>query len=66
MKELSKILNISISTVSKALNNSKEISAQTKKRVLELAEKYDYQPHPLQKTYSTMRLFLEGMIHVLM
>jgi LacI family transcriptional regulator len=38
LKELAKLLNISVSTVSKALNDSHEISANTKKRVNELAE----------------------------
>ena len=39
LKELSKLLNLSVSTVSKALNDSHEISENTKRRVNELAEK---------------------------
>ena len=34
MKELAKELNLSVATVSKALHDSYEISAQTKKKVL--------------------------------
>ena len=42
LKELAKLLNISVSTVSKALNDSHEISENTKRRVNELAEKLNY------------------------
>ncbi|WP_299097758.1 LacI family DNA-binding transcriptional regulator [uncultured Winogradskyella sp.] len=45
LKELAKLLNISVSTVSKALNDSHEISATTKRRVNELAEKLNYKPN---------------------
>jgi LacI family transcriptional regulator len=44
--KLAKELNLSISTVSKALKDSYEISAATKQRVIELAEKYNYKPNP--------------------
>lgn len=47
VKELAKKLGVSISTVSKALNDSHEISEETKKRVQELAERYHYKPNRL-------------------
>jgi len=47
VKELAKKLGVSISTVSKALNDSYEISDKTKKRVRRLAEKYNYKPNRL-------------------
>lgn len=43
---LAKELNLSIGTVSKALNDSYEISAETKERVLQLAKKLHYSPNP--------------------
>lgn len=46
MSQLAKELGLSVSTVSKALGDSHEISASTKKRVLELAKKYKYKPNP--------------------
>jgi LacI family transcriptional regulator len=46
MKQLAQELNVSISTISKALKNSYEISADTKKRVLETAKKMGYNPNP--------------------
>jgi LacI family transcriptional regulator len=45
LKQLAKELNVSISTVSKALNNSEEIGAETVKRVKELAALYNYKPN---------------------
>lgn len=45
LKQLAKELNVSISTVSKALNNSVEIGEDTVRRVKELAELYNYKPN---------------------
>lgn len=45
LRKLSSILDLSISTVSKALRDSHEISAETKKRVLEVARAHNYQPN---------------------
>jgi LacI family transcriptional regulator len=45
LKQLAKELNVSISTVSKALNNSDEIGEDTIKRVKELADLYNYKPN---------------------
>jgi LacI family transcriptional regulator len=46
LKRLSEELGLSISSVSKALRDSYEISPETKKRVLAMAEKLNYQPNP--------------------
>ncbi|TCI95043.1 LacI family DNA-binding transcriptional regulator [Tenacibaculum sp. M341] len=45
LKELSKMLDVSISTISKALNDSHEISISTKERVREAAKQYNYKPN---------------------
>ncbi|PTX42593.1 LacI family transcriptional regulator [Christiangramia gaetbulicola] len=47
LKELSKLLNVSISTVSKALHDSPEISPKTAERVKELAKLHNYRPNPV-------------------
>ena len=47
IKEIAKILNVSKSTVSRALRDSSEISPETKKRVLDLAEELHYSPNPI-------------------
>ena len=46
IKMLAKELNLSTAAVSKALRDSHEISNVTKQRVLELAAKLNYVPHP--------------------
>ena len=47
IKELSKILEVSISTVSKALNDSYEISDSTKESIKAAAKTYNYKPNKL-------------------
>lgn len=46
LKKLAKELNLAVSTVSRALRDSHEISPQTKERVRALAEKLGFQPNP--------------------
>lgn len=46
LKKLASELNLSVSTVSKALMNSHEISIETKERVLLLARQLNYVPNP--------------------
>jgi LacI family transcriptional regulator len=45
LKQLSEILKISVSTVSRALKNHPDISESTKKKVRELAAAMDYEPN---------------------
>ncbi|MGB3591621.1 MAG: LacI family DNA-binding transcriptional regulator [Nonlabens sp.] len=45
LKELSQLLNVSISTVSKSLKNSPEISVETIERVQKLAKELNYRPN---------------------
>jgi len=45
LKELAKTLNLSVSTVSKSLNDSYEISDATKAKVREYAKKLNYRPN---------------------
>jgi LacI family transcriptional regulator len=47
IKDIAKALGLSTSTVSRALNGSYEIGAETKKLVLEYAEKINYRPNPI-------------------
>lgn len=46
IKELAKELNLSVSTISKALHGSYEISEETKQRVMETAARLNYVPNP--------------------
>src|SRR3954463_2572803 len=45
IKDIAKSLGVSTSTVSRALRDSYEIGAETKKRVLEYSEKMNYKPN---------------------
>jgi LacI family transcriptional regulator len=50
LKELAAELKLSPSTVSRALNDSYEISVETKKKVISMAEKLNYQPNPFARS----------------
>jgi LacI family transcriptional regulator len=47
IKDIAKALNLSTSTVSRALRNSYEINTETKKLVMEYAERMNYRPNPI-------------------
>ena len=47
LKELAKELKVSVSTVSKALHDSPEISVQTIEKVKKLAKKRNYKPNKI-------------------
>ena len=50
LKEIAKIANVNISTVSRALNGESVISDETKARVLKIAEEIGYRPNYLAKS----------------
>jgi LacI family transcriptional regulator len=47
IKEIAKALNLSISSVSRALRDSYEIGEETKKKVIEYAQSVNYRPNPI-------------------
>ncbi|SMD18428.1 LacI family DNA-binding transcriptional regulator [Pedobacter nyackensis] len=49
LRDIAKALNLSISTISKALNDSHEIGAETKQKVLDYAKKHHYSPNRMAK-----------------
>tara|TARA_R110002111_G_scaffold79504_3_gene125924 strand:+ start:9448 stop:10461 length:1014 start_codon:yes stop_codon:yes gene_type:complete len=62
LKELAALLNISVSTVSKALNDSHEISENTRIRVKELATKLNYKPNRIAQQLKTNKSKTIGVI----
>ena len=62
LKELATLLNISVSTVSKALNDSHEISENTRIRVKELATKLNYRPNRMAQQLKTNKTKIIGVI----
>lgn len=62
LKQLAKELNVSISTVSKALNNSEEIGEDTVRRVKELAKLYNYRPNKVALSLKNNKTGTIGVI----
>lgn len=68
LKQLAKQLNLSVGTVSKALKDYPDISATTKARVLELAEKLNFKPNIaaqslLSNTTKTIGLIIPDIVN---
>jgi LacI family transcriptional regulator len=62
IKDIAKALGLSTSTVSRALRDSYEISPETKKLVLDYAEKINYQPNPIALSLKERRSHSIGVI----
>lgn len=62
IKDIAKALGLSTSTVSRALRDSHEISPETKKQVLEYAEKINYHPNPIAQSLKERRSRSIGVI----
>jgi LacI family transcriptional regulator len=62
IKEIARLLEISKSTVSRALRDSSEISEETKKRVIDLAESLHYSPNPIALSLLKNRTQTIGVI----
>jgi len=62
LKDISKALGLSVSTVSRALHDSYTISEKTKKRVREYAEEVNYHPNPVAVSLREKRSRSIGVI----
>ena len=62
LKDISKALGLSLSTISRALNDSYEISEKTKKIVREYAEQINYRPNPVAVSLREKRSRSIGVI----
>jgi LacI family transcriptional regulator len=62
LKDIAKQLGITVSTVSRALKGYPDISPETKKTVLELAEKLHYRPNPIALNLRKNRSYSIGVI----
>ena len=62
IKDIAKALGLSTSTVSRALRDSYEISEETKKLVLECAEKLNYRPNPIALSLKERRSRSIGVV----
>lgn len=62
IKDIARALNLSTSTVSRALRDSYEINPETKRLVLEYAEKMHYRPNPIALSLKENRSLSIGVI----
>ncbi len=62
LKDIASLLNISISTVSKALNDSSDISEATKNKVLEIANSLNYKPNFYASALRNNRSLILGVL----
>ncbi|MGJ1319002.1 LacI family DNA-binding transcriptional regulator [Sphingobacterium spiritivorum] len=62
IKDIAQALNLSTSTVSRALRDSYEISPETKKIVLEYAEKVNYRANPIARSLKEKRSYSIGIV----
>jgi len=62
IKDIAKALGLSTSTVSRALNGSYEIGTETKKLVLEYAEKINYRPNPIALSLKEQKSHSIGVV----
>ncbi len=62
MKEIAKRLNVSITTVSRALNNKAEVGKKTRKAILELAQELDYTPNKMAVSLRKRKSNMIGLV----
>jgi DNA-binding LacI/PurR family transcriptional regulator len=62
IKEIARALNISKSTVSRALRDKHDVKPETKRLVLEYAQKHDYHPHFMARSLRSKRTRTIGVI----
>ncbi|MDO4169966.1 MAG: PfkB family carbohydrate kinase [Lachnospiraceae bacterium] len=63
IKEIAKLAGVSISTVSKIVNNKDQnINPETRSRVLQIVKEYNYTPYGNVKNTSTAKSFIIGIL----
>ncbi|WP_113672495.1 LacI family DNA-binding transcriptional regulator [Vallitalea guaymasensis] len=62
IKDVAKKAGVSITTVSRVLNNNNYISDMTRKKVLDAMKELDYYPHQIARALSKKQTFIIGVI----
>ena len=63
IKEIAKLAGVSISTVSKIVNNKADnINIETRNRVLKIVKEYNYTPYGTAKNISNAKTFVIGVL----
>lgn len=62
IKDVARLSGVSISTVSRVINDSKPVSKEVKRKVLEVIEEIGYKPNEIARTLVTKKSYLIGVI----
>lgn len=62
LKDIAQKLNVSMTTISKALNNHPDVSKKLRKQIIEIADGMSYVPNTLAKTLRSKRSNFIGLI----
>lgn len=62
LADIARALGVSKMTVSRAINNHPEISAETRARILETAHRMNYRPNQFARALTTNRSYLLGVV----
>jgi DNA-binding LacI/PurR family transcriptional regulator len=62
IKEIAKLANVSIATVSRALNDDKKVKASTKKIIKSIADELNYNPNLLARSFVTKKSNIIGLV----
>ncbi|MGB9680444.1 MAG: LacI family DNA-binding transcriptional regulator [Thermoanaerobacteraceae bacterium] len=63
IKDIAKLANVSITTVSRVINNKTEgVSEETRERILQLVKEYEYQPNAIARGLVTKKTKTLGLI----
>ncbi len=62
IKDVARLSGVSISTVSRVINNSKPVSPEIKKKVLEVIKETGYKPNEIARTLVTKKSYLIGVV----
>jgi LacI family transcriptional regulator len=62
LKELAVISNFSVSTISKALSGNREISEETRKKIIAIAKLYNYRPNAAARSLKSQKTKTIGVI----
>lgn len=62
IKDVAKKARVSISTVSRVINDSKPVSSEVKQRVLDAVKELNYKPNEIARTLVTKKSYLIGVI----
>ena len=62
IKDVAKLAGVSISTVSRVINDSKPVSPEVRKRVVKAIETLEYEPNEVARSLVTKKSNLIGVI----